>query len=67
MSVDPSKLIHEPLLPLPDPADTLAGQMKAEGRTDEEIAQAYEELYGMDAHRVLGWDTGQRIQDVSWE
>jgi hypothetical protein len=66
VSVDPSRLIREPLVPLPDSADTLAGQMKAEGRTDEEIAAAYEELFGVDAHRVLGWDQGQRVQDLEF-
>jgi hypothetical protein len=66
VTVDPSRLIREPLVPLPDPSHTLAGQMRAEGRSDDEIAQAYEELFGVDARRVLGWDQGQRIDDLHW-
>jgi hypothetical protein len=67
VSVDPSKLISEPLLPFPKPEETLAGQLRKEGRSDAEILHAYEVLYGMnaeEARQFLSWEGGTPTSDI---
>jgi hypothetical protein len=55
-----SGFIIEPLLPLPDPEATLAGQLRRRRCSEDEIRRIYAEAFGAQGVELLGWDLGRR-------